>query len=81
MEQKPTADLAAYELYIHAKTLITASGFSTPQLESLSEAVRLLNEAIERDPNFAFAYYQLALAHDQFYFSGIDHTPARLGHG
>jgi serine/threonine-protein kinase len=78
MEQKPTADLAAYELYIHAKTLITASGFSTPQLESLSEAVRLLNEAIERDPNFALAYYQLALAHDQFYFSGIDHTPARL---
>jgi TolB-like protein/class 3 adenylate cyclase/Tfp pilus assembly protein PilF len=76
--QKPTADLAAYDLYIHAKTLITASGFSTPQLESLSEAVRLLNEAIERDPNFALAYYQLALAHDQFYFSGIDHTPARL---
>jgi len=76
--QKPTADLAAYELYIHAKTLITASGFSTPQLESLSEAVRLLNEAIERDPNFALAYYQLAQAHDQFYFSGIDHTPARL---
>ncbi|HEY4271755.1 MAG TPA: FlgO family outer membrane protein [Candidatus Udaeobacter sp.] len=76
--EKPTADLAAYELYIHAKTLITASGFSTPQLESLSEAVRLLNEAIERDPNFALAYYQVALAYDQFYFSGIDHTPARL---
>jgi tetratricopeptide (TPR) repeat protein len=78
IEQKPTANLAAYELYIHAKTLITASGFSTPQLESLSEALRLLNEAIERDPNFALAYYQLAQAHDQFYFSGIDHTPARL---
>ncbi len=77
--QKPTADLAAYDLYIHAKTLITASGFSTPQLESLSEAVRLLNEAIERDANFALAYYQLALAHDQLYFGGIDHTPARLG--
>src|SRR4029450_8768544 len=69
--QKPMADLAAYDLYIHAKTLIVSSGFSTPQLESLSEAVRLLNEAIERDPNFALGYYQLALAHDQFYFSGI----------
>jgi TolB-like protein/Tfp pilus assembly protein PilF len=77
--QKPTNDLAAYDLYTHAKTLIVASGFSTPQLESLSEAVRLLNEAIERDPNFALAYYQLAQAHDQLYFSGIDHTPARLG--
>jgi serine/threonine protein kinase/tetratricopeptide (TPR) repeat protein len=76
--EKPTSDLVAYDLYIHAKTLITASAFSTPQLESLSEGVRLLNEAIERDPNFALAYYQLANAHDQFYFSGIDHTPGRL---
>jgi serine/threonine-protein kinase len=76
--QKPTTDLAAYDLYTHAKTLITTSGFSTPQLESLSEAVRLLNAAIELDPNFALAYYQLALAHDQLYFSGIDHSPARL---
>ena len=79
MGQKPTTDFVAYDLYIHAKTLITTSGFSTPQLESLTEAVRLLNEAIERDPEFALAYYQLALAHDQLYFSGIDHTPARLG--
>src|SRR5437762_7354020 len=52
--------------------------FSAPQVESLSEAVRMLNEAIERDPTFALAYYQLAQAHDQLYFSGFDHTPARL---
>ena len=78
MGQKPTADLTAYDLYIRAKTLIAPSGFSLPQLESLSEAVRLLNEALERDANFALAYYQLAQAHDQLYFSGIDHTPARL---
>jgi TolB-like protein/class 3 adenylate cyclase len=78
IEQKPTADLTAYELYIGAKTLIAPSGFSLPQLESLSEAVGLLNEAIGRDTNFALAYYQLAQAHDQLYFSGIDHTPARL---
>ena len=31
------------------KTVITTSGFSTPQLESLWEAVRFLNEAIKRD--------------------------------
>lgn len=76
--QKPTTNLAAYDLYTHAKTLITTSGFSTPQLESLLEAVHLLNQAVERDPEFALAYYQLALAHDQLYFSGIDHSPARL---
>jgi TolB-like protein/class 3 adenylate cyclase/Flp pilus assembly protein TadD len=78
IEQKPTADLVAHDLYIRAKTLIATSAFSTPLVESLSEAVRLLNQAIERDPVFALAYYQLAEAHDQFYFSGIDHTPARL---
>jgi serine/threonine protein kinase/tetratricopeptide (TPR) repeat protein len=78
IEEKPTADLVAHDLYTRAKTLVATSGFSTPQLESLSEAVRLLNEATERDPKFALAYYQLAQAHDHFYFGGIDHTPARL---
>ena len=78
IEQKPTADLIAHDLYIRAKTLITTAVFSTPQAESLSEAVRLLNEAIERDPAFALAYYQLAHAHDLLYFTGTDHTPARL---
>jgi TolB-like protein/class 3 adenylate cyclase/Tfp pilus assembly protein PilF len=78
IEQKPTADLAAHDLYIQAKTLIATAVFSTPEQESLSEAVRLLNQAIERDPVFALAYYQLVRAHDLLYFGGTDHTPARL---
>ena len=78
IEQKPTADLAAHDLYIRAKTLIATAVFSTPEHESLSEAVRLLNQAIERDHAFALAYYQLAWAHDLLYFGGTDHTPARL---
>jgi len=78
IEQKPTADLAAYDLYIRAKTLNATSAFSTPLVESLSEAVPLLDQAIERDPAFALAYYELAQAHDQLFFAGIDHTPARL---
>src|SRR5207248_2971256 len=72
IEQKPTADLTAHDLYIRAKTLITTAVFSTPQAESLSEAVRLLNQAIERDPAFALAYYQLVRAHDLLYFGGTD---------
>ena len=78
IEQKPTVDLAAHDLYIRAKTLITTAVFSTPLQEGLFEAVRLLNQAIERDPAFALAYYQLAHAHDLIYFVGTDHTPARL---
>ncbi|PYK85680.1 MAG: hypothetical protein DMF47_09420 [Verrucomicrobia bacterium] len=78
IEQKPTADLVAHDLYIRAKALIATALYSTPQAESLFEAVRLLNQAIERDPAFALAYYQLAHAHDKLYFGGVDHTPARL---
>jgi TolB-like protein/class 3 adenylate cyclase/Tfp pilus assembly protein PilF len=78
IEQQPTADLAAYDLYVRAKTLIATAVFSTPQAESLFEAVRLLNEAIERDPDFALAYYQLAHVHDLLYFTGTDHTSERL---
>jgi TolB-like protein/Tfp pilus assembly protein PilF len=78
IEQKPTSDLAAYDLYIRAKILIESATFSTPQEEGLREAVRLLDQAIERDPAFALAYNQLAYAHDLIYFVGTDHTPARL---
>jgi TolB-like protein/class 3 adenylate cyclase/Tfp pilus assembly protein PilF len=78
IEQKPTADLAAHDLYIRAKTLIATAVFITPQAERLSEAVRLLNQAVERDSAFALAYYELAHAHDLLYFVGSDHTPARL---
>jgi serine/threonine protein kinase/tetratricopeptide (TPR) repeat protein len=78
IEQKPTTDLVAHDLYIRAKTLIATAVFSTPLQEGLVEAVRLLDNAIERDPTFALAYYQLAQAHDLLYFVGTDHTPARL---
>jgi TolB-like protein/class 3 adenylate cyclase/Tfp pilus assembly protein PilF len=78
IEQKPTGDLAAHDLYIHAKTLIQTAVLNTPQNESLFDAVKLLNEAIQRDPAFALAYYQLAHAHDLLYFLGADHTPTRL---
>ena len=78
IEQNPAVDLAAHDLYIQAKSLIQTAVFSTPQEQSLLEAVRLLNLAIERDPTFALAYYELAHAHDLLYFLGTDHTPARL---
>jgi tetratricopeptide (TPR) repeat protein len=58
--------------------LITTRVFVTPEAESLFEAVRLLNKAIEHDPAFALAYYQLAHSHDLLYLTGTDHTPARL---
>ena len=77
IEERPTADLAAYNLYAHAKTLIDNVLLSEPR-KDLFEAVRLLDEAVERDPSFFLAYYRLAHAHDLIYQMGFDHTPARL---
>ncbi|PYL07167.1 MAG: hypothetical protein DME34_07380 [Verrucomicrobia bacterium] len=81
IKEQPTADLAAFDLYTRGKKLIELSVISLPQQEALVEAIRLLSQATERDPNFALAYYQLVRAHDQLYFEGLDHTPARLAMG
>jgi TolB-like protein/class 3 adenylate cyclase/Tfp pilus assembly protein PilF len=77
IEEQPTANLAAYDLYAHAKTLIDNSLLSAPG-KDLFEAVRLLDEAVKGDPSFFLAYYELADAHDRIYQLGLDHTPARL---
>ena len=42
------------------------------------QAIDLLNQAVARDPSFFEAYCKLAVVHDQLYFFGLDHTPARL---
>jgi TolB-like protein/class 3 adenylate cyclase/Tfp pilus assembly protein PilF len=76
IEQEPTADLGAYDLYSQAKLLIERAVFTSGN--ELFEAIRLLEQAVQRDPSFALAYYQLAHAHDQLYVRAIDHTPERL---
>jgi TolB-like protein/class 3 adenylate cyclase len=77
IEERPTADLAVYDLYTHAKSLIDNALLSEPN-KSFFEAVRLLDQAVERDPSFFLAYYELAEAHDSIYQFGFDHTPERL---
>ncbi len=77
IEERPTTDLPAYDLYEHAKTLI-ANFVLSEMSKDLFEAVRLLDEAVKRDPSFFLAYCELAHAHDQIYQIGFDHTPARL---
>src|SRR5256714_2665291 len=81
IQQPATHDFTAYELYLRGRNLIEANAFSARARENLSEATRLLQDAIKRDPSFLLAYYQLATAHDQLYSFGIDHTPARLASG
>ncbi len=77
VEQPPTTDLIAFDLYNRAKNLL-ALRLSSGLKANLLEATDLLNQAVARDPSFLQAYCQLALAHDQLYFLGFEHTPGRL---
>jgi TolB-like protein/Tfp pilus assembly protein PilF len=72
IEQKPTGDLVAFELYSRADEIWGSPFADFPQV------IDLLNQAVARDPLFFQAYCRLARAHDQLYFFGHDHTPARL---
>jgi len=79
IEQPPTTDLAAFDLYSRAKSLLLTAGFSVTGDPDVRKAIELLDEAVKRDPSFFDAYCQLARAHEFLYaVSGLDHTPARL---
>jgi TolB-like protein/Tfp pilus assembly protein PilF len=77
IEERPTKDLVAYDLYIQAKALNESAMSATLGNEVLLNAVRLLNEAIARDSNFILAYCLLARSHELLYQLGFDHSPAR----
>ena len=79
IEQPPTTDLAAFDLYSRAKSLLLTVTFSVTAEPDLRKAIELLDEAVKRDPSFFDAYCQLAWAHELVYaVLGFDHTPARL---
>src|SRR5260370_18643750 len=78
IEEKPTADLAAYEYYTRAKSLYSTTTFNVYEKEKLHEAVQLLDNPVARDPAFFLAYYQLPWLHDPLYLLAIAHTPPRL---
>src|SRR5438445_4172078 len=70
MEERPTKDLVAYDLYVHAASLIDEASYAPEQerWKDYFQAVELLNEAIARDPAFLLAYCRLAEANDELYF-------------
>jgi TolB-like protein/tRNA A-37 threonylcarbamoyl transferase component Bud32 len=78
IQQPPTTDIVAYDLYLRGKDLVNGISFSSRAKEDLIQAVQLLDQAVARDPFFFDAYCQLAGAHDRMYFLGFDHTEARL---
>jgi TolB-like protein len=78
IEEQPTKDITAHDLYVRAKLLNESSSFSARRLEKLVETAGLLDQAVARDPDFLLAHCLLANTHGLIYFYGLDHTPARV---
>ncbi len=82
MQEWPTKDLVAYDLYVQAASLIDKAAHlgmhSKEQEQDYFQAIELLNQAIARDSAFLLAYCRLAEAHDELYFDRFDYTPSRL---
>jgi TolB-like protein/Flp pilus assembly protein TadD len=76
INERPTSDLAAYDLYLQAKQLLVLDPVRLR--ENSFKAVQLLDQAIARDPAFLLAHCQLAYAHDLIYFFSVDRTETRL---
>jgi TolB-like protein/Tfp pilus assembly protein PilF len=78
IEQGPTQDLDAFELYLQAKPSIDAYINATDVRAALLQALKSLDEAIKRDPNFISAYCYIARANDLLYFFDLDPTSDRI---
>src|SRR5262249_51297019 len=77
IQQRPTPDLIAYDLYTRAKNLIPLAGFGESGKQDLLAAADLLNEAVRHDLSFFDAYCQLARVDCRLYVFGLDHSSER----
>ena len=79
IEQPPTTDVVAFDLYSQAKTIVLTKSQSFTFARDLRQAIESLDQAVKRDPAFFDAYCLLAYAHERLYLTtGGDHTAARL---
>jgi len=77
IEERPTTDLTAFDLYSRGKTLLLPPGIGAGDEVKLREGVDLLNKATDRDPTFHAAFCELVYGNDNLYAQGFDHTPER----
>jgi TolB-like protein len=85
IEEKPTNNLEAYDLYLQAKQLIPRENsglvLAVTEVETFNKGINLLEAATQKDPKFALAYCMIAKAHDFLYDDKIDHTAERRALG
>ncbi len=71
----PTASLAAYEAYLHAKTIMIAPDYNR---EKYLEAEVWVKNALENDPEFALAWAMMVEIHGEAIWMGFDDSPERI---
>lgn len=79
IEEKPTENLEAYDLYLRAKELLISAKAAIALgdvQKPLVDAVALLDRATQLDPKFTLAYCRSTEAHDLLYIL-YDPTPAQ----
>lgn len=77
LQTHPTRDIFAYELFLRARELFHWAGTGYSQ-DKGADALRLIDEAIERDPQFALAYALASRLHSEVFWFGYDKSAARL---
>jgi tetratricopeptide (TPR) repeat protein len=78
IEQPPTTNLIAYDRYLRAKNIHMMVTFDARAPENVRQSIRLLDQAVAHDPTFLLAHCELARAHANLYFQGIDPSPTRV---
>src|SRR5260370_30952593 len=71
IEQTPTVDVPAFDLYARAKNLLVTALDSGGRTAFL-HAADLLNQAVGRDPSFFQSYCELPYCHDALFFFALD---------
>src|SRR5436309_2168714 len=78
IEERPTQDLVAFELYLRAKQIVDSYLIAEDVRVAVLSALQSLDQAIKRDPDFVSAYCYIARANDLLYFFDLDPTPDRV---
>ncbi|HEY4284407.1 MAG TPA: protein kinase [Chthoniobacterales bacterium] len=75
IEQRPTNDMEAYDLYLQARGIM--NDYNDVDLAAYHRMLELLDRATARDPNFAIAYC-FATEVNALLYRYREHTPERL---
>ena len=79
LDQIPTRDAEAYNLYLKAGYYVreATSGNSDPA-NVLPKALDLYAQAIAKDPSFALAWAQVSYVHSWMHWFSVDDSPAQM---